>query len=193
VAPAGLLAVTGHYAVIDFQTGGPSLSDWWSLRPSAPQACRPLSLDADFDFAGGPFTCYDYWQGGAVGGTTMDVGTPYPNRGRIKVQSALPVLDPRIGPVLEGVEVYAFKLIINNDRTIGPEACGGCTDEVCLVLQYILVTQVPGLAFNVTLQSPVTAHHVIWQGWSTTDPVQQCPAVTPVRNRTWGAIKAIYR
>ena len=35
--------------------------------------------------------------------------------------------------------------------------------------------------------------HVVWQAWTNSDPYQNCPYVTPARNRTWGSIKAIYR
>ena len=190
VAPAGVVAMTGHSAVIDFQTSGPSLSAWWGLRTSPPM-CRVGALGSNFDFTGGPFTCSDYWQGGAVGGSTMDF--PVGNRGRLRPQCALALGDLRIGPVLEGVEVYLFKMVIDNRRTVGPEACGGCADEACIVMNTLFITQTPGTAPNLFMMHPASVQHVIWQAWTTVDPRQSCPAVTPVRSRTWGSIKTLYR
>jgi hypothetical protein len=186
-----LTAVTGFAMVIDVQTSGATLAPWWDLRASLPAGCRPASLLSSFDFTGGPFGCGDQWQGGATGGQSADV--PIGNRVRLKATAALPSGDSRIGPVTEGAEMYCFKLRVNNARTLGG-VCPGCNAEACIVLNSILLTQVPGTpGGNKTYSSPGTSAHVIWQAWTTVDPAQFCPLVTPAKNKTWGSIKAIYR
>ena len=192
VAPAGVMAMTGFSAQINLQTSEASPAAWWDMQRSPRTGCRSTSLGTTFDFTGGPSTCYDYWQGGAIGGNTAEIA--FGNRVRLKATAALPIGDSRIGPVPEGTEFYLFSFVINNARTVGPDACAGCNYEACFVPERILLTQVPGTpGGNLHLENPASSYHVIWQGWSTTDPNQQCPAVTPARNRTWGAIKAIYR
>jgi hypothetical protein len=192
VAKSGMLAVSGYSAAIDVRTVGPALPSWWDLRSNLPAGCRAGSLSPSFDFTGGPFGCFDYWQGGAVGGSSANV--PVGSQVRLLSTAALPAGDSRITPIPEGTEVYCFKLTINNAKTVGPGACGGCSEEACILLTSMLVTQVPGTpGGNFTFTNPVQSNIVLWQGWTTVDPSQSCPSYSPVRNRTWGAIKAVYR
>jgi len=194
VAPAGMLAVSGFASVIDMQSAAATLPAWWQVRGAAPAGCRPASMTPNFDFTAGPGNCFDYWQGGAVGGSSASYPTTAANRSRLLATAALPAGDSRITSIPEGTEVYCFKLTFNNLKTVGLGACGGCADEACLVLNSILVTQAPGTpGGNFTLSAPGAVAHAVWQGWSIIDPLHQCPAVTPTKNRTWGSIKAIYR
>ena len=192
IAGPGLQAVTGFATVLDVQTSGATLAPWWDVRASLPAGCRPASLLSSFDFTGGPFGCFDYWQGGATGGQSADV--PIGNRVRLKATGALPAGDSRITSIPEGTEVYCYKLRVNNAKTVGLGSCTGCSAEACIVHNSVLVTQVPGTpGGNFTYSAPGTSAHVIWQAWTTVEPSQQCPLVTPAKNRTWGSIKAIYR
>lgn len=192
VAPAaGFPATTGFASVMDLQTAG-AAAPWWDLRASLPAGCRPASMTSSFDFTGGPGNCFDYWQGGAVGGHSAN--QPAGNRVRLLATAALPAGDSRIVPIDPGTEVYTFRLTLNNAKTVGLGACGGCSQEACIVFNSMLVTQVPGTpGGNTTISLPGTAAHVIWQGWTTGVPTEQCPALTPAKSRTWGSIKAIYR
>lgn len=190
VAPAGMEAVTGFAAVIDVRTLGGVAGGWWDLRAALPAGCRPTSMTSSFDFTGGPFGCHDYWQAGAMGGSSAQV--PSGNNVRLMTTAALPLGDSRIGPITAGTEVYVFKLTINNARTVGPGSCAGCSGEACILLNSILVTQTSGHP-NITISNPAASMYVLWQGWSTTDPSQACPFFSPTKNRTWGAIKAVYR
>jgi hypothetical protein len=193
VAGDGLTLVSGFAATIDLQTSGPDLAPWWQLRASLPAGCRSTSMGASFDFTGGPFNCTDYWGGGAAGGGSAEYPTTAANRARLKAQAALPLGDGRITAIPKGTEVYTFKLTINNQKTVGG-ACPGCSDEACIVLNSILVTQTPGTpGGNYTYSTPGTSSHCIWQAWTTSDPNHFCPQVTPAKSRTWGSIKAIYR
>jgi hypothetical protein len=155
---------------------------------AGPAGCRTTSLSGIFDFTSGPFTCYDYWQGGAVGAITLDVRNQVGNRARILGVFALPAGDPRITAVPEGLQVYSFQARINNAKTAGMGSCAGCVAEACIVLRSIRLNQHPPLPMP-TLTDPAVSQYVIWQSWSGGD----CPQVTPAKKQTWGSIKALYR
>lgn len=187
IAPAGVEMMSANEVIIDMATAGAALPDWWKLGTGR---CRPTSLSLNVDFQTGPFTCYDYWQGGAIGGISQDPAIG--NRVRIKSVLALPAGDPRITSVAEGVHVYSFKVNLNSAKTTGLGSCAGCNVEACIVLLSIRLNQPPPLN-SIFLSSPATAQHVTWQGWSNPNPIFACPYITPAKRQTWGSIKALYR
>jgi hypothetical protein len=177
--------------VIDIATGGSSVPAWWTMGTGW---CRPGALLGNFDFTGGPSTCTDYWMGAASGGLNWSqLPLNNGNRCRIKGVFALPAGSPGITSLTEGVEYYSFKAVIRNNQTVGLGACAGCNDEACIVLNMIALDQPSPNPPQTRLTNPAVAGHVVWQGWSTTDPNSQCPAITPARKQTWGSIKALYR
>src|SRR5262245_56179461 len=127
LAPSCVNAMSANEVVMDVQSLGATLPLWWGMRTGL---CRPSSLGSSFDFTAGPFTCCDYWQGGAIGSLAMDA--PVGNRARIKGVFALPAGDSRITAVGEGTEVYSYKANINNAKTAGLGACSGCPVGVCI-------------------------------------------------------------
>lgn len=184
VAPAGIVNMTGNEIVIDLKTSAAAFPAWWSL---ATGLCRAGSLSSSFDFTGGPFSCYDYWQGGALGGIAML--PPSGTLARIKAVCALPAGDPRITSVPEGLHLYSFKANINSAKTVGAGSCGGCTAEMCIVLNEIAFTQAEPQQ-RTPITNPAVSNYVVWQsytGWA------GCPGATPARQQTWGSIKALYR
>jgi len=192
VAPAGVKAMSANEITMDLESADSSLPDWWKMRTGL---CRPGSLTWSVDFTGGPFHCQDYWQGFASAGLSMDV--PTGNRTRIKGVVALPAGSPSIGPVPEGTEVYSFKVIINNAKTTGSGACGGCSSPACIVLQSIKLNQ-PQPLVTIFLANPDTRNWASWQcpSFPLTDypglcVFTNCP--TPARSHTWGRIKQLYR
>jgi len=191
VAPAGVEMMSANENVIDMQTGGAQLSAWWTYGTGQ---CRAASsLQGNFDFTAGPFTCYDYWQGGAIGALSWSMPAASTNRCRIKGVFALPSGDARITSIPDGTHVSSFKANINNAKSTGLGTCGGCSDEACIVLNTIIINQPAPQPPRIPLTNPVTVQYVTWQGWSTFDPANSCPNVTPTRSRTWGSIKALYR
>jgi hypothetical protein len=186
VAPSCVNAMSANEIVMDIQSAGLSLPAWWGMRTGA---CRASSsLGGNFDFTGGPFTCFDYWQGGAIG--ALSEAAPVGNRARILGVFALPAGDPRITGILEGTEVYSFKAVINNARSTGLGACAGCATGVCIVLNSIKVNQpVTAPAGGKYIANPATRAYATWQGGIGAN----CYAATPAKNVTWGTIKAIYR
>jgi hypothetical protein len=185
VAPAGVMKMGGNEIVIDTKTSAAAYPAWWS---SSTGLCRAASLIPSFDFTAGPFTCYDYWQAGAIGTVHM-FAPPSGTTARIKGVFALPALDPRITAVPEGLHVYSFKAVITNAKTVGAGSCAGCTAEMCIVLNQITLNQPPEFG-DIRITNPAVSQYVVWQsytGWA------GCPLATPAKQQTWGSIKALYR
>jgi hypothetical protein len=186
VAPSFVTAMSANEIVMDIQTVGVSLTPWWGMRTGA---CRASSsLAGNFDFTTGPFSCYDYWQAGAIGSIAQDAAVG--NRARVKGVFALPAGDARITGISEGTEVYSFKANINNAKTVGLGACAGCPLGACIVLNSIKINQPVGTpGGGKFVSAPASRNHATWQGGIGGD----CYAATPARNTTWGSVKALYR
>ena len=178
--------------VIDLYAPCPAFQEWWAMRTGL---CRSGSLLYSFDFTGGPGSCYDYWQGAALGGISMDA--PVGNRSRIKVLAALPAGSP-INPIPVETEIYTFKARINHAKTVAPGACDGCQTGMCILLNSIKLVQ-PSPEPSYFLTNPDIRQVVTWQSayflpgefHLPAQCVGDCPV--PARNRTWGEIKSLYR
>jgi len=186
LAPSFVTAASANEIVVDIQSGGATLPAWWGMRASG--TCRTTaSLLINLDFTGGPFTCFDYWGGGASGGISED--PPVGNRARIKLLGALPAGSPSITGIAEGTETYSFKMNVNNAKTVGLCSCAGCLEGVCLVLNSIKINQAGGVG-DKFVSAPATRNFATWQGGI---PSTDCYGATPAKNTTWGSVKALYR
>lgn len=101
---------------------------------------------------------------------------------------ALAVSVAALQDLTANIEYFSCNIVIDHQKTIGAGACGGCAGSVCLVLQKIKVNT-GVLPNDLTLSGGTTpgsdmAH---WQGSGA-----DCNLV-PVKNRTWGEVKAMYR
>ncbi len=204
VAPSGIDSLNGNSITVDIMSWSDPLPDWW--RVGAAGTCRQNSLTVSFDFAGRN-NCFDYWAGRQFGAWTFV--TPFQATNRARFLAAVAIPAPMARPINEGVEVYSFRLTIDNARTVGDSACAGCGVGACIALSSIKLTQnyrsVTGTVFlGVAADGQLAA----WQCGSTATPschytTSSCgwdppcsfdPAcATPVRRRTWGAIKSLYR
>jgi hypothetical protein len=92
--------------------------------------------------------------------------------------------------VCDGVtEMGAFRVTITNAHTTGAGACAGCDVAACLVLQEINLQPLVGTPPDwVRMSQPLKSNYVTWQ-----TGYPSCPASTPTRNHSWGAVKAMYR
>jgi hypothetical protein len=127
IVPAGVDSANSNEIVIDIQTSGATLPSWWMMGTGF---CRPTSLSMNFSGFTGP--CMDYWAGRGAGGSNYTAPFGPPNRARVKAVWALSRLDA--GPIPTDQEVYSNNLFINNAKSFGAGACGGCTDGACIVL-----------------------------------------------------------
>jgi hypothetical protein len=188
VAPSEVTAASGIVAILDLQAASIGYPAWWAL---APGLCRAGSLSATFDFRNGPYSCVDYWQGGASGSISM--AWPAGNRTRIRVDAALPAGSPLITSIPEGTEVYAFGAIIDAAKTTGPNACTGCQTGAVVCLNSITITQPADAGVNRFISQPAARGFAIWQGGPPYDASIVCYPGDPVRSTTWGSIKSLYR
>ncbi|HEY2955256.1 MAG TPA: hypothetical protein VGK89_08415 [Candidatus Eisenbacteria bacterium] len=188
VAPAGLDYVNGFEARVDLYTEGSTLSPWWDIG-DAPH-CRPKTSCAfSAVFTAGPFSCFDYFEGTALGAGFYIPFYGGPNRAQIRM-GFTKVLG--FGPISEGLETYLFKVTISNASTVGLGSCPRCLDDACIAFTYALVTNDQGLGgTDATLTAPAHNAYVTWQGGEATE----CPVVDPVsaRRPSWGSIKSLYR
>lgn len=185
VAGQQLDQLNGEESVMDLQTNQASLSQWWQL---ASGGCRgTTAISASFDFTGGPFTCLDPWSGGGSGGMQFTPGFEGPNRARIRTVGAIAGSTQITGTD----EYYFFKITLLGAKSTGTGACAGCTDGACIVFNSIKLTQPLGVG-DVTISTPIVRNFVTWQAGGS-GIAGGCPAATPTRSKTWGAVKSIYR
>ena len=183
-APAGVNGMSGNEIVVDFASAQPVLPAWWNVRGTG--QCRNGALTAN---VGTPGACaQDFWAGNGAGGIgAYNVGfAGSPNRSRLVM--AFAVAADFIGPVAPDVETYGFTLQISNTKTVGTGACADCQDPVCITVNSINLTQGVGVGdFLVGNPFSGTSNQITW---NSTGP--DCVHV-PTINRTWGAVKELYR
>ncbi len=184
VAPAGTAGITGLEAVIDLQSSTATLPAWWQFKNTG--SCRQTALAVAPNGA----ACEgDYWAGQAGGGISAYI-TPYAaaaNRARLLIIYAVP--GNLAAPVDAGIEYFAFTASVSHAKTVGSSSCAGCADPVCIVLNEIKLTQAVGVG-DFRIQNAADRNFVTWQGGVVSGG---CPAVVPTQNRTWGAVKSLYR
>ena len=183
VAPQGMLEVSGAEITIDMVVADVALPPWWDV-----DVCRPRAIGFSTDFSAVPGTgnCSAYFASALGGGFPLPVEGGS-NRMRFRQGIAMPD-DRSIGPIAAGDEVYTSRIQITNAGTVG--GCAGCTTGACIVLDEIVVTQVPGTAAgNFKFTSPAGRNWVTWQGGGGI----LCPHAVAARLSRWGTIRTLYR
>lgn len=193
--PHDISQVSGTEVVIDLISQSAPLPQWWQLFTAG--SCRQTSLTMNVSYTGAG-GCADYWLGGGGGGIAGYNHQPpaggwsispsdTSQHARIIIAWAVPA--SAIGPVTGLTEYFNMNISINNAKTVN-SACTGCSDPVCLMLSSVkLTTPTPLSGTDVTIGNANSAgsNTLTWQGVGA-----NCAAV-PVRNATWGAVKALYR
>jgi len=182
-APIPLL--NGQTDVLTIQTPSATLPAWWQWQNGG---CHSLSLATSFLFSS-MSNCTDPWGDQAVGGHIFD----YPvsgygaDVGRLQAISALPAGAEM--PADDVHELYLARVGLNHNRSAGAGACAGCLQSACIVLKSVTLCG-PNGSPTYLLTNPLLRQHIVWQ-----DPAQLagCPGATPARDRTWGAVKSLYR
>jgi hypothetical protein len=172
--------MNGVIAWLDFQNVMP-IPPWWQLVNVG--SCRQTALTMNANFTTNT-ACVDFWQNQYAGGLgSYQIGVSAPNRARLGVIVATQFP----GPVAPGTEYYAMKVMISNAKTVGTPSCSGCEAKGCVVLASVeLQPGSPGP--NQIITVPRDRNAITWQG----STGYGCIAV-PTLNRTWGAIKSLYR
>ena len=185
--PADRDSVLGVEIEVDIQHADATMPDWWRFDVAG---CRAGSLQAGFTFPPAS-PCVDFFPaipGGGLQGYTLNQPHGGPNQASIIVTAQW--LTDLGYARLDSLNLYfAAGLAISNTLSTGAEACAGCLDPACLVLNSIHVIRQPGTGDVVlTAPGPDNANWATWQGGTGAN----CSAV-PVRTVTWGRLKGLYR
>ncbi|MBI1799922.1 MAG: hypothetical protein HYR73_09605 [Candidatus Eisenbacteria bacterium] len=192
ISPDSLPALLGCAGVIDITSSTGLMPSWWDLGPGG---CRDGKISFSADFTLGPFSCVDVWAGLATGG--LNYQYPFDSTNYQTLATALAVNHARVRtlqavgtpvPVDSLTEYYAFKVTVSKALSTGGGSCAGCLIPMCLVFNSISLSQ-PAPTPDVILSTPIAAgsNQVTYQGAGA-----DCNAV-PVRQKTWGEIKSLYR
>ena len=186
-APASITALRSVDATVQIVPQTDQMPFWWLLASSGQCRSGALSGYADFrDLAG----CSDPFGGNASGGVTSYLIYPYePMSATLRLTWTVPAgselaLDP-------GVEYYAFKVVIDNTKTVGGYVCGGCSTPMCLLFSSLKLNQPAGTPGGSPFVFPLDGydqHIANWNGGTSA-----ICGVVPARNTTWGQIKSLYR
>ena len=184
--PEDIPDISGSNPLIDMQSAGSSLPQWWQLRNIG--SCRQTSISALNVPTG---TCPDTWAGAGVANvaawiTTLVVTSTPLNRARLLGSISVPTSMAQA--VHPGTEYLCMQIRIDNAKTIAT-ACTGCDVPYCLVLADVDLYTNSSAWYRLT--SDFQDNFCLWQGGDIGGV--GCPAATPTVNRAWGQLKAIYR
>lgn len=174
-------------AVIDVQSGSAILPDWWRA-----DSCRTSSFVATADpLMGG--SCATIWDHAAPASVTLTALPPSATGRLDRARYLLTAeLDPGSAWDLAGdgtTELTVFRFTVLNTQTLGTNSCGGCRTGVCIVLNEIHLDGMDDQPSDwLRLVTPGLGNFVVFNADA---PI--CPTSVPVRNRTWGSVKALYR
>lgn len=191
VLDAPMAQVSGNEVVIDLLTQDDPVPPWWHFRD--PGSCRTTSLRMNTFANADDVACVDWAAGNSIGGVgaysseigSIDPGLAARHR-RIKIALAVPL--EHIADLAAETEYFSCNATIDHVKSVGADACAGCTGPVCLVLSRVNVTT-PSVANDGTIYAPASpgSNIVTWQGVG-----PNCQLV-PVKRSTWGAVKGLYR
>lgn len=176
VAPVGVSAFVGMEVLLYISSSDP-MPTWWHFQNAG--SCRQTSATMSVDFTATPPNCVDPWEGRGVGGFVYDFGFGSPSISRLRIIAAVP--PKTYGPLDSTSEYYMFKFRMSHAKTVGAGACPGCGQEMLINLEQIKLVQ-PLDVGDFVLTNPLSRNYVTWQ-----------TRVVPTQNRTWGAIKSLYR
>jgi hypothetical protein len=179
--------VVGLELVVDLQHSAASLPDYWLLGPYPD--CRHDQLTASLDFSLTTACTDPAFAGAAVQGFLPGQPGGLSSQARIKAVAFVP--SPQTRSFSADTLYDALRLVLSYNLTVGSGSCGGCSGPACLVLNSILLRRVsgaPGGDIMVTAAAPANGNWVTWRGGVGAN----CQLV-PVRARTWGSIKSLYR
>ena len=183
-----------------------ALPAWWLLFNAG--SCRSTSLSANVADPGLSACVDPYGSIGAAGVGAYQVGKWTPNSAQLLIAAAVPATDSfAVGP---GIETFAVRVVVNHAKTLGPGACAGCTQPVCIGVGSVNLTSANSIDNIAMVASGPNEGgglmNVTWQGAYVTrftyaggpalgfiDLV--CAPTTPVptRARTWGQLRSLYR
>ncbi len=190
IVPTAMSKFTATSAIVDVTIESGTLPDWWQTNAGQ---CRPNAITMSFDPVVLAGSCLDIWQGSillsvfaAQQGTNVQGHAA--NTVRLNGGAAIPA-GSEINVPADGSELFVSKVNISRTKSTGVGSCAGCDLAACLVLNECFLQQPAGMGdYRVVNEAPGRSRWVTWNGSPT-----NCPDGTPTQNRTWGAVKNLYR
>ncbi len=177
----------GWVIVVDLAVDADPMPSWWQLQPGG---CRDGQLHLAAP-TGSEGACLDAW---SANGAALIQGVIYPRPGgdtrqlRMIVSVTLPA--PDAFTLLAGQAYLASIVGIRFALTAGIGACEGCLTPACLVFNSAEIQRLPGAPDPqpqvLVTPSGGSGNQVTWNSGTSCN-------IVPVRARTWGQIKALYR
>ena len=183
IVPEAMTKFAATSCVLDIHVDDAGLPPWWMTTTGQ---CRAGAIGISFDSSNNVTDCGQLWQTqNPLVVSTVQQGGNGPNRLRIIGTAAVPAGSELIVPA-DNAELWVCRITISRAATVG--ACNtGCALGACIVLNEMYMQQPSLPAYRVTNEA--TSRWVTWNGGGGTD----CPTDTPTMNRTWGAVKGLYR
>jgi len=120
-----------------------------------------------------------------------DVGVPPRSASQARFVGTWAIRADSARALVAGTRYYGLKFLIDNARSVFPGECAGCQTPACLVLNRVeLLREFGSIPSSVALEAPGPdeANLATWRSGAGAS----CAAV-PVRARTWGQVKSLYR
>lgn len=185
VVPHDMPRFAAATARLDFILDAAVIPPWWEVWPGG---CRAGQLGMTFDPYLNVTNCYDLWQATPTVSTFEIVpGSYVPNQFRVTGTGAV-LPGGELHLLADGTELWFAKITILRGKTVGPTVCEGCLVGACVRLNDCHLQQADGLASWI-VSNPAQNNWVSWQSGYPTP----CLLYTPAANRTWGAVKGLYR
>lgn len=184
--PADMPSFAATSAIIDIGVDAATLPAWWQTGTGQ---CRAGAIGITFDPLNIGGNCADLWGGNSnLSVFQLQPGVNGPNKLRLNSGAAIPA-GSEIAVAADGTELSICKVTITRAKSTGTGACAGCATGACIVFNEAKLQQPAGIGdYTVTNAAAAGSNFVTWQAG-----IAQCPLPTPAQNRTWGAVKNLYR
>jgi hypothetical protein len=157
-----------------------SVPPWWQVLSAA--GCRSGALT--IERAGSGSGCSPIWSPDASVTTQIVPGFGTPSNG-FRFVPTVTLLDTALArDFVVGQKYELLRLAVGHSKSVGAGACTGCAIGAKFELVYVRVFNTTGGGWGEGAFSST----VTWQ-----EPSTECQLITPVKNRTWGQLKSLYR
>lgn len=192
VIPADIPQFAAASVVVDVVVSESPLPPWWQ---TATGQCRAGAISASYY---GPMldpsNCPTIWMGVQPYSVfVVQQGLRGPNTLRINTGAAVPA-GSELALVADGAELVVARIAISRSKTTGSGSCGGCVNTACFKYEESKLQQPAGQG-DYTISQGWLYNYVYLTGTSPGLAPSNVldPCEVPALNRTWGAIKTLYR
>lgn len=191
--------VVSATAVVDIQAGTPTTPAWWAVQPGG---CRGGAVAMDFAATFDAIDCLSVFQAttdtnippalnsSVIGVANVLAGVGGPNRIRL---ISIGSVQPTLAATVDNVSEYAVvKLALSRVKSTGGTACAGCNVGAAIVVNEIKLQQPLGQG-DQRVVNAADRQGVTYESSAVGAVPAPSIGATPAQNRTWGAVKSLYR